>query len=192
MGKYAPLTRFLREQEAPRVDLRFSELEEILGFSLPGSAYKYASWWANSATGQSQVKGWRDAGWETRDVDLSGRRVSFVRVRGEPVASPSPDRKPQEAPAPAPSIASRERNAAPAAVKPLPAGAIDPARLPPGMRRLLEARAQRNGRKLADEVAAILQQAAAEERAMLVEELAQMRGRTQRAGAFGLLDVLGR
>ena len=89
MGKYAPLTRFLRQQEGHSITLSFGELEKILGFSLPGSAYRYSSWWANSANGQSQIRGWKDAGWETRNVDLSGRRVTFVRVRGEPVVATS-------------------------------------------------------------------------------------------------------
>ena len=85
-NKYAPLTRFLRQQEAPRITMTFQEVEEVLGFSLPASAWKYPAWWSNAASGQSQVKSWRDAGWETRDLDLRGRKVTFVRVTGEPVA----------------------------------------------------------------------------------------------------------
>jgi len=74
----------------------------------------------------------------------------------------------------------------------VPAAALDVTKLPPGARRLLESRAARHGRAAAAEAAAILQQALAEERRQLLRELAEMRGRTERAGAFDLLDVLGR
>ncbi len=195
MGKYAPLTRFLREQEQPHITLRFSELEEVLGFSLPESAYKYASWWANSAKQQSQVKGWLDAGWETRDVDLRGRKVTFVRVAGEPVAAPGEAKAAASARQMATQASAAPRRAQAAGGSVLDkglAGSFDLAKLPPGARRLLESRAARHGRKMAEEAAMVLAASLAEERAMLAGELAQMRARTERAAAFDLLDVLGR
>ncbi len=200
MGKYAPLTRFLREREESRITMRFAELEEVLGFSLPASACKYASWWANSASGQSQIKGWRDAGWEARDVDLRGRKITFVRVSGEPVGKPgeqpaAPPAAMRHAPARRRQVAGQKaagQQAAHGVAQALPAGVLDVSRLPPGMRRLLASRAARNGHGVEQEAAAILRAALAEERAALLDELAAMRGRTRRPGAFDLLQVLGR
>lgn len=197
MTKYAALTRFLRQQEGARITLSFQELEEILGFSLPASAWKYPSWWANSASGQSQVKAWREAGWETRDVDLRGRRVTFVRVAGEPVASASeksaaerpattapaaPVMPAKPRPSPGRKVALKETEAL------VPASAIDVTRLPPGVRRLLEA----TGRPAAEAVAGILSEALAAERERLIAALADMRARTNRPGAFDLLAVMKR
>ncbi len=201
MGKYAPLTRFLREREEHSVTLSFAELEDILGFSLPESAYRYQSWWANSASGQSQIRGWKDAGWETRGVDLSGRKVTFVRVSGEPVANPAAvprTSEPKASPAPRPGATSAN---APARKQPGKVGlgaettlapAVDVTKLPPWARRLLDSRARANNRKAQAEAAAILNAALAEERARLILALAEMRGRTRRAGAFDLLTALGR
>ncbi len=190
-NKYAPLTRFLRQQEASRITLSFQELEEVLGFSLPASAWKYPAWWANSSGGQSQVKSWREAGWETRDVDLRGRRVTFVRVSGEPVA-PVEEKASRPAPAPAapkprPAAEWAGRGTANAAAL-VPAAAIDVARLPPGVRRLLEA----TGRPAAEAAAAILSEALAVERQRLLRALADVRTRTNRPGAFDLLAVMKR
>ncbi|GEM_PF-2397483 len=218
MGKYAPLTRFLRQQQPSRITLRFAELEEILGFSLPESAFKYPSWWNNSALKQSQVKGWRDAGWEVREADLRGRKVTFVRVSGEPVAAAgSGQKQPAGVAAGAGGgFASRagagavresvaDRGARPAAGRlaggrsasasgqgSALAAAVDMARLPAAVRRVLEVRAARHGRAVGEEVEALLRAVMAEERAALLTELAKVRTRTQRPGAFDMLEVLGR
>ena len=189
-NKYAPLTRFLRQQEASRITLSFQELEDILGFSLPASAWKYPSWWANSASGQSQVKGWREAGWETRDVDLRGRRVTFVRVAGEPVAS-VPEKPTVKRPAAdeRQHTQQHKRQQAPTKVQALvAANAIDVARLSPGVRRLLES----TGQSAAEAAAAILSEALLAQRQRLIDMLAEMRSRTNRAGAFDLLTVMQR
>jgi len=200
-NKYAPLTRFLRQLEAPRITMTFHEVEEVLGFSLPASAWKYPAWWSNAASGQSQVKSWRDAGWETRDLDLRGRKVTFVRVAGEPVApalkgegkataprqaTPPPPAQPSMNPAP-----TRKKRASGAAAD-IPAAAIDLAKLPPQARRLLESRARAAGRTAQEEAAAILSAALTEERARLAQALAEMRERTNRPGAFDLLAVMER
>ncbi len=87
LSKYDSLKRWLQACDRTSVTLTFAELSEILGFDLPESALKYDSWWANSATGGSQIRAWRDAGWEVAEVDRSGRRVTFRRVSGAPVRS---------------------------------------------------------------------------------------------------------
>ena len=79
MGKYEPLTHFLKSQPDEVWDARFSEVERVLGFPLPRSAHEYPAWWANQEPGHSQTRGWRDAGWETTQVDLASKKVRFRR-----------------------------------------------------------------------------------------------------------------
>lgn len=78
--KYAPITDFLESESADRVRLDFEALEKLLGASLPKSADEYQAWWANDPS-HSQAKAWLEAGWQTENLNLSGRTVEFVRVR---------------------------------------------------------------------------------------------------------------
>ncbi len=89
MGKYEPLTHYLENQSEEIWEARFSEVERVLGFPLPRSAHDYSAWWANQDPGHSQTRGWRDAGWETSQVDLSAKKVRFRRQRHKvsPVAA---------------------------------------------------------------------------------------------------------
>jgi hypothetical protein len=90
MGVYEPLTHHLNDLGADQWNANFAEIERIIRRALPASAYKHRPWWANQADGNhSQSKAWRDAGWETREVDLAHRTVNFVRAR-RPQTSPSP------------------------------------------------------------------------------------------------------
>ena len=82
MGKYEPLSRHLAGVEQNSWDASFGEIERILGFSLPVSAHEHRAWWANNRRGNhSQTQGWLSAGWETRDVDQTRKRVRFERNR---------------------------------------------------------------------------------------------------------------
>jgi hypothetical protein len=82
MGKYEPLTRYLSGRRDKSWDARFSDVERVLGFDLPRSAYEYPAWWANQDRGHSQTRGWRDAGWETGEIDLASKTLVF-RKSGE-------------------------------------------------------------------------------------------------------------
>lgn len=62
MGKYTPLTRWLRGRNLETITLSLGEIEEIIGWSLPPSAYKYSRWWMNDKN-HSQGKSWIDAGY---------------------------------------------------------------------------------------------------------------------------------
>ena len=88
MGKYQSLARHLASLQTETWNARFNELEEVLGFPLPQSAYRHRAWWANqNGSNHSQTEGWRSAGWETRDVDFNHRTVRFERTeRGAAVA----------------------------------------------------------------------------------------------------------
>lgn len=81
MGKYEPLTHYLENQPEEIWDAGFSDVERVLGFALPRSAHDYPAWWANQEPGHSQTRGWRDAGWETSQVDLAAKKVRFRRQR---------------------------------------------------------------------------------------------------------------
>lgn len=80
MGKYDPLRHFLEDQRADVVEASFEELESILGFPLPRSAYKHQAWWANETHGShSHARSWQAAGWETRAVNTGAGKVRFER-----------------------------------------------------------------------------------------------------------------
>lgn len=82
MGKYEPLTQFLKDFGLDAWDAKFTEIEEVLGFTLPPSARKHPSWWANSSRGNhSQARGWIDAGWgvDPRRSKLREGHVRFER-----------------------------------------------------------------------------------------------------------------
>ena len=82
MSKYEPLAQFLDRREQSEWNAEFSEVEHILGFALPKSAYQYQAWWANQrGKGHSQTAGWQSAGWQTANVDLHQERVTFKRAR---------------------------------------------------------------------------------------------------------------
>lgn len=82
MGKYEPLTEFLRHTQADVWNASFSDVERLLGFCLPPSAYKYPEWWANEKNGgRGQKLSWSAVGWRTAKVDIAARRVRFERDR---------------------------------------------------------------------------------------------------------------
>ncbi|MXY25994.1 MAG: hypothetical protein F4Y45_15935 [Acidobacteria bacterium] len=83
MGKYQPLTRYLEDRQAGFCLLAFSEVEGIIGASLPSTASnpkRYAQWWANDKT-HTQALSWLRAGWAADGKpDLVNKQVRFVRV----------------------------------------------------------------------------------------------------------------
>lgn len=82
--KYKPLYNFLSQRSEDKVSLTFSEIESILGFSLPVSAYKFASFWANNENGQHHhCRAWLDAGYRTVDVskNLIDQHIFFERIK---------------------------------------------------------------------------------------------------------------
>lgn len=58
-GKYYKLEEYLRKCEND-VTLSFEEIEKIIGFVLPPSAYNHMAWWANS--GHSHANAWTNVG----------------------------------------------------------------------------------------------------------------------------------
>ena len=80
-GKYRRLYMHLSGLQPTEWRTSFSEVESILGFSLPPSARIHRPWWANqrSDNGHSHALAWTAAGWETADVDMNAETLSFRR-----------------------------------------------------------------------------------------------------------------
>jgi hypothetical protein len=81
MKKYSALSHHLSEVNADTAELTFSEVEEIIGGPLPGSANRHNAWWANEKDGtHSWAHLWRAAGWLRDQVDFERRIVTFRRT----------------------------------------------------------------------------------------------------------------
>lgn len=80
--KYEPLTIHLRGQRADQVRMSFAEIERVIHTKLPPSADSYRAWWSNNPTNNVMTQAWLDAGFESEQVDLPGRKLVFRRVRG--------------------------------------------------------------------------------------------------------------
>src|SRR5579863_999015 len=89
MAIYEPLGRHLRQSTAARVPMTFRDVEKIIGRKLPASAYRHRPWWANEARGHSHAKAWLEAGYETEQVDMAGRKLVFARSRAQKSSWPA-------------------------------------------------------------------------------------------------------
>ena len=78
-GKYAPLFRYLRSQTADRIVMTMAEMETVLGFKLPGSAYKYPMWY--NPNGHPHCQAWLLAGYTVEDAAecIKTETVTFIR-----------------------------------------------------------------------------------------------------------------
>ena len=81
MSKYAALGDYLKRQHADRVPMKFADIEKIIGAKLPASAHKHRPWWSNNPHNSVMTKVWLDAGFESEQVDIAGRKLVFRRVR---------------------------------------------------------------------------------------------------------------
>ena len=77
-SKYGPLTQYLTGFDRNSVRLTFSRLEEILGFSLPPSANKYAAWWSNHDS-HPQAVAWMAADWRQTNYSLPEKWVELTK-----------------------------------------------------------------------------------------------------------------
>jgi hypothetical protein len=94
MSKYEPLPQFLISVGGSAHRMSFAEIERILGFKLPKSAYEHEAWWSNNATGHSHARAWLKFGWRTEAVDLANRKVTFQRAKAPAKFEPSTKRDP--------------------------------------------------------------------------------------------------
>ena len=85
MSKYEALGEFLRQQDSELVPLSFADVERITGVKLPPSADKHPPWWSNNPSNNTMTRVWLDAGFESEQVDLLGRKLVFRRARYHPL-----------------------------------------------------------------------------------------------------------
>ncbi len=82
MSKYDPLFDYLLNLKQKEWRATFDAIERILGFELPPSASNHSAWWENEKKGAHvQARVWMAAGWRTSDVNLTGKTVTFERVK---------------------------------------------------------------------------------------------------------------
>ena len=80
MSRYEALGEFLRQQSNDRVPMTFDDVERIIGEKLPRSASDHREWWANDST-HVNAQVWLTAGFKSEQVDMSGRKLVFARVK---------------------------------------------------------------------------------------------------------------
>lgn len=78
VGKYGEIGAQLRRHTGSSWSPSFNELADLVPGGLPPSAYEHSAWWSNSSS-HVQAQAWLAAGWQSQDVDLRARRVTFVR-----------------------------------------------------------------------------------------------------------------
>ena len=80
MSKYTPLRELLASIAADKaeVTLSFAQMEQALADSLPETAKKDRTWWANTQR-SNHAKSWLDAGWVVGAVELDRCFVRFIR-----------------------------------------------------------------------------------------------------------------
>lgn len=76
--KYRKLAEYLLATNEMRVTLSYSQIEEILGFTLPDTARNFKpSFWANTRT-HSYASSWMGVGYKTQ-IDAESDKVTFVK-----------------------------------------------------------------------------------------------------------------
>lgn len=82
VADYSRLTEHLRAQPPDRtvVSLAFSEIERLLGGSLPDAARLHRSWWSNDTATFAYAKAWAEAGWRV-GADMIEELTTFTRER---------------------------------------------------------------------------------------------------------------
>ncbi len=84
VGEYQLLYKYLRDRYANRVVLTFAEIEDLLGFALPGAARFQREWWGGVdplGSQSPQADSWTLAS-RTATVNLSAQVVVFDRRNG--------------------------------------------------------------------------------------------------------------
>jgi len=96
VSKYDGLGTYLRRQTGDRIPMTFSEIEAVTGTQLPPKAQHSRAWWSNNPTNNVMTKIWLDAGFETAQVDIPGRKLIFRRKRARGLAEDSVEFAPPE------------------------------------------------------------------------------------------------
>ena len=93
VGKYEPLKRFLTDPSATELPMSFDEIEQLIEGHLPAAAFSHRAWWSNNPSNNVMTRAWLDAGYKTERVDMTSRKLVFVRKSDggkTPESPPSP------------------------------------------------------------------------------------------------------
>ena len=82
-GKYTPFEIYLADLPGSTYEITFTfeEIEKILAFKLPSSAYEDRRWWDHETEGNHVNKrAWANAGWKIASLDVNAKCVKFIRA----------------------------------------------------------------------------------------------------------------
>jgi hypothetical protein len=79
MGKYEPLTKFLRAQSKDYIEMTFAEIEKVIGEKLPRSVRHHRAFWSNNGDNNVMTKAWLEAGFRSARVDMKAGKLTFRR-----------------------------------------------------------------------------------------------------------------
>ena len=82
-GKYTPLENYLLALPKAKREVRlsFEQIEGILKFKLPSSAYEDERWWRREKEGNHVNKrAWLNAGWKVASVDVNRKLAKLIRA----------------------------------------------------------------------------------------------------------------
>lgn len=77
--KYIPFANYFSMATNPTLTLHLTEIEKIMGQSLPNSAYLNQSWWKKTKAPSKHFHAWLDNGYIVKEFK-SNRYVSFERI----------------------------------------------------------------------------------------------------------------
>jgi hypothetical protein len=80
MSRYDKLKQFLKNAKGTDVDMSFAQIEAVLGRALPPSALKHRAWWSNNPDNNVMTQAWLAAGYQSCDVDMVAKSVTFECV----------------------------------------------------------------------------------------------------------------
>ena len=78
--KYSALEEALKKHREDQVAMTFSEIERIIGSKLPPTAFKHRAWWSNNPSNSVITVAWKNAGFETAQVEMEAHRLVFRRI----------------------------------------------------------------------------------------------------------------
>ena len=76
--KFQELMNYFMQLKGNEIRLTYEDIENILGFKLRDSAYKYKQYWYATKT-HTITRAWTENKWEISDVEL-GKYIIFKRV----------------------------------------------------------------------------------------------------------------
>jgi DNA-binding transcriptional regulator YiaG len=81
-SKYQPLQKYLEKSNTDEITLTFTEIEEIMGDTLPDSAHTKRQWWGNRNKGALQATSWMQAGYNVTKINLDEKKITFSKSNG--------------------------------------------------------------------------------------------------------------